>query len=120
MAGRLLPCRRGGCGSLVRGGGLCPKHRKAERQLLDRQRGSAHSRGYGRAHERWARQILNRDLICVCEGYGCTHEPGACGRPAEHADHIDGDNTNRSMDNGQGLCAGCHSRKTAKENRRWG
>ncbi len=132
MPGRLLPCRRGGCRELVRGGGLCEKHARAKRVQYektdaaksarvryDKQRGSAASRGYGAEHRRWAKQILSRDIICVCKGYGCDHAPGQCGHPAEHADHIDGDNQNRALDNGQGLCARCHGRKTLREQNRW-
>lgn len=37
-----------------------------------------------------------------------------CGRmPSTDADHIDGDTTHNERSNLQGLCRGCHSRKTA-------
>lgn len=58
--------------------------------------------------ERWGRlreQILHRDPICV-----------KCARAAAtDVDHIDGNAYNNDLDNLQGLCKSCHSKKTWKE-----
>ena len=40
--------------------------------------------------------------------------------PATEVDHIDGNVWNMSRENLQPLCLECHSRKTARENGRWG
>lgn len=65
--------------------------------------------------------ILRRDPTCRCAG--CPHcTPNGCNRPSTIADHIlnhaacqragiDPD----TLDNGQGLCGGCHDVKTRAE-----
>lgn len=58
--------------------------------------------------ERWGRlreQILHRDPICVkCERAAATE-----------VDHIDGNAHNNDLENLQGLCKPCHSKKTWRE-----
>ena len=68
-------------------------------------RPSASARGYGRRHQKWRLLILARDPICKI----CNREPST------EADHIDGDNTNLSVSNGQGLCKSCHGSKTREQ-----
>jgi 5-methylcytosine-specific restriction endonuclease McrA len=72
-------------------------------------RGSSCGRGYGRAHRRWSKTIIGRDLIC--------QDCGA--RLAEEADYIIpivNGGSRYTMSNGQALCKSCHSRKTRINN----
>src|SRR5690606_26070474 len=78
-------------------------------------RASAARRGYGRVWQRLRRMQLRREPLCRAGR-------GGDKRAATEVDHIvalvDG-GTNES-DNLQSLCKGCHSRKTAAENRGFG
>lgn len=76
--------------------------------LYDLRRGTVAQRGYGARWQRLSKAVLARDVICQHNG---------CELPATEADHIipkpkGGQDT---MDNLQGLCKPCHSRKTASE-----
>ena len=101
----LIPflCEHPGCNARTTGEWLCDQHRRQ----VGRERPSASKRGYGRMHQRWRRMVLHRFPIC-----------NLCKRaPSTVADHIvplsqDGGWT---LENGQGLCASCHGRKTAGE-----
>ncbi len=109
----LHPCNQAGCPMLT-GGRYCDAHAKKNEQEYDLARGTATERGYGVKHRKWRSVILNRDPLCVlCLRKGIVV-------PSTEADHIDGNNRNLSYDNGQGLCKGCHSAKTAREQSRWG
>jgi 5-methylcytosine-specific restriction protein A len=69
-------------------------------------RPSAAKRHYGAHHRQWRKLVLARHPICQ-----------DCGRaPSTNADHIVAlrDGGTWEMENGQGLCASCHSRKTAR------
>lgn len=61
---------------------------------------------------KWRRiraMVLAEQPLCVhCEKRGRL-------TPALHVDHIDNDSHNNKRSNLQGLCAECHSRKTATE-----
>lgn len=110
------PCARPGCPELV-DRGYCERCERRRRQAQDRGRLSAARRGYGRRWQRLRLMILARDPMCRCGLDGCDHEPGRCVRPSEHVDHIvprarGGDDSEGNL---QGLCAGCHSRKTVLE-----
>lgn len=100
------PCAQPGCYTLTLTG-WCPSHRPASEHV------SAAKRGYGRPHRRWRELILARDLIC------CGWPAGvACWDPATQADHIipiAKGGQPLDLDNGQGLCATHHSRKTRSE-----
>lgn len=96
------PCPVPGCGKLTNGG-QCPEHRLASEHA----RGKTAERGYGEHHRRWRLLILHRDPICK-----------ACGNaPATEADHIQPlrDGGDWSLENGQGLCKPCHTRKTNRD-----
>ncbi len=83
-----------------------PMHRPSRLPTPDR-RPSAAARGYDRRWQRLRKMVLARDPVCK-----------ACGREvSEHADHIQAKAAggSDSLDNLQGLCAGCHSRKTATQ-----
>ena len=110
------PCARPGCSALVERG-YCERHAQPDHQRYDRHRESAARRGYGRRWRRLRLMILARDPVCTCPLDGCDHEPGRCVRGSEPVDHIvpkvrGGDDSEENL---QGLCAGCHSRKTARE-----
>ena len=75
-------------------------------------RPNAYRRGYtdGR-HRAWRKAVLVRDA------YTCRHCARVCGKKGEaHADHIVPvavrPDLRYEVDNGQCLCASCHSRKT--------
>lgn len=71
----LTVCSKPGCPALT-DGGRCVAHRRQ----ADRQRGTAHQRGYGSRHRLDFRDaVLARDPICTFEG-GCTE-------PSTDADH---------------------------------
>jgi 5-methylcytosine-specific restriction enzyme A len=106
------PCNAPGCPKLTTDR-HCDTHKRVAEERGDKERGTATERGYGAEHRRWRMMILARDPLCVvCLKEGRT-------TPSTDADHIDGNQYNRSMSNGQGLCHACHSRKTATENNRW-
>ena len=63
--------------------------------------------------QQWKRlrlMVLSRDPICQCQD-------ASCSRPSAVVDHINGINTDMSMDNLRGLAKSCHDRKTAREDR---
>ena len=103
------PCNHSGC-LRITSERFCPEHQRQQEKLYDQARGTSAERGYGTNHRRWRQLILARDPICmVCHV-----------KQSTEADHIDGNNKNLDMDNGQGLCKRCHSQKTAQEQARWG
>ncbi|MCI0423644.1 MAG: HNH endonuclease [Acidobacteria bacterium] len=101
------PCTSTGCPELTNGG-RCLTHRRA----YEAQRGTTAERGYGGHHRRWRLLVLHRDPICK-----------SCGlAPSAEADHIKPlrDGGDWSLENGQGLCKPCHTRKTNRESRKGG
>ena len=76
-------------------------------------RPNAAARGYcDPKHKAWRQAVLLRD------GYSCRVCGRVCGKKGEaHADHIiavvQRPDLRYEVDNGQCLCASCHSRKTA-------
>lgn len=118
-------CANPECPVLVEvGSSYCPEHeREVERQAreeYERNRLSAARRGYGARWRKLRVMVLRRQPLCQ-DPYGIHEEAGEV-VPATEVDHIiprrrGGDD---SMENLQGLCKGCHSRKTAVEDGRWG
>ncbi len=104
----LSPCRHPGCPARQKGP-YCDAHKQEKWQPYDRARGTPASRGYDARHRKWRAVILARDPICkICD-------------EAESviADHIlpVEDGGDWSLENGQGVCRGCHNKKTAAETR---
>jgi len=103
----LRPCSYSGCPNLSD----CPEHvGNLAARLYDRARRDDPLRIYNTARWRALRaMVLRRDLLCR-----------ACGNEAStEADHIIPTRKGGavwSLDNLQGLCAGCHARKTRREN----
>jgi 5-methylcytosine-specific restriction protein A len=134
------PCRNPTCPALIRSGRFCPEHARE----YEARRGSPSSRGYDARHRAWRLAVLADHP--VCQDPDRRHPDHQ--EPATTADHIValvewerdaeaaalrlllrlGNGTDAawlltelhawSLLNGQGLCASCHSSKTARENRR--
>lgn len=109
------PCRKQGCGALVRdGSGYCPAHQDCLKQnkFADSRRGSRHERGYGSDWEKTRKRILARD-----SGLCQPHLKNNKYRPAKQVDHIvpkfEGGTDDDS--NLQSICTECHEAKTATE-----
>ena len=82
--------------------------------MREQERGSACSRGYGRAHQRWRMDVLKRDLFTCVE---CGHLDMDISRmEADHIRPIMAGGARFELENGQTLCVACHSRKTEREN----
>ena len=115
------PCGYPGCPELVEPGtgGRCAKHKKAERRQHDRdydkQRGTAHQRGYTANWRRYARAYLRQHPLCVCGECATLPVP----RPAQVVDHITPHRGDHTLfwdpDNHQAMATVCHNKKTAKE-----
>ena len=106
------PCAEPRCPALLeRGTARCQAHDLKRRYYAEHPRPSSTQQGYGAVHRQWRRAILARDPVCRHCGIA----------QATHADHITAlrKGGDFSLENGQGLCASCHNRKTAKEGR-WG
>ena len=71
----------------------------------ERRRGSASKRGYGWRWQKLREKVLKRQPLCPC------------GAAATQVDHVIPKRRGGkdSIKNLQGLCGGCHSRKTATE-----
>lgn len=110
-------CSAPGCPNLTQAG-RCDDHRRT----AERDRGSAHARGYGRRHEHtFRRAVLLRDPLCVCVDQAHGHGP-RCLAPSTRADHHPRDRRElvhlgldpHRPEYGRGLCASCDSRQTAQ------
>lgn len=112
------PCAKTGCRNTVQGkdrwckdhAGEQTKYQKAQ----DRRRGTAAQRGYTWRWAQYSKSYRARHPLCVeCERQGRV-------TPAQHVDHIQAvsgpdDPMFWDESNHTGLCAPCHSRKTAKQ-----
>jgi 5-methylcytosine-specific restriction protein A len=112
------PCRRPGCGALVRdGSGYCMAHQADKRigTFADPLRGSAASRGYGAAWAKRRESVMRRDrgLCQPCLLVGRV-------TPATQVDHIlaKGEGGTDDQTNLQAIYTACHKAKTAAESRR--
>jgi 5-methylcytosine-specific restriction protein A len=103
-------CTHPACPELVEGGGLCPSHLREARSRNDARRRTPEERGYDHRWYKIAQRYRQRHPVCEAEG---------CGRPSAHVHHRDGrgplgDNSDANL---QALCASCHNRLTASEQR---
>lgn len=102
------PCKKTGCPELVESG-FCESHSKGADNVRDRSKEAQERKGHY-STERWKKvrkRVLRRDPICqMCEE-----------EPSQEVDHITplAEGGDDSMENLQGLCESCHSKKTMRE-----
>lgn len=112
------PCRAFGCGNTTTDS-YCQKHAHLKREVRrrhrgsDRQRPSAHKRGYDRNWNKARRLFLQDNPLCTrCMEKGWVVS-------ATVVDHIEPHRGDRLLfwdrDNWQALCKRCHDRKTRSE-----
>lgn len=111
------PCRALGCANLSeRGSAYCAQHYKQtptyeQRRAYDRDRGTAHQRGYTAEWRVARRAFLKDNPLCVkCWAEGRIE-------PATVVDHVTPHRGDMRLfwdaNNWQALCKTCHDRKTA-------
>ena len=107
-------CRHAGCGRRIDVPGYCAAHQGDARQWDSAARAKARQskRALPTNSTAWRRireGVLRANPLCVeCEKQRRV-------TPATVVDHIDGDAMNNDPSNLQGLCAPCHSAKTARQ-----
>ncbi len=96
---------------------MCDKHTRERQQRLDAARPPAPKRGYGNNWRKMRARVLSKHPWCA-DPYQAHTTPV----PATDVDHIISKREGGTDDenNLQGLCHACHSRKTARSDRRWG
>ena len=87
----------------------CVEHKKQMNIQFEKTRETAVARGYDTRHKKWRKMVLARYPVCDI----CKHNISTV------AHHRDGNVRNIMMDNGQGLCKGCHDRLHAERGERW-
>jgi len=107
----LRPCQHAGCPLPAVRFGRCAQHAREYRQRIDAARPGSAQRGYDGEWRRIRKAYLEEHPYCV-----------RCGAPATDVDHIRPLSRGGTHDetNLQALCHGCHSRKTARHDGRWG
>ena len=115
----LKPCSANGCPELIRSGSYCTKHQTEVNRKYDQGRGTAAQRGYGANWQRLRKMVLSRDPTCK-DPFSSHHYYGhvIASTEVDHIAPLREGGTNE-MDNLQGLCKSCHSRKTATQDGRW-
>ena len=114
------PCTWAGCPALVEQGhgSRCEKHAVKARQAQDRERGTAHERGYTGAWQKARIAYLSAHPLCA------EHTRQGRVMPASVVDHIKPHKGDKTLfwdsANWQPLCKACHDRKTATEDGGWG
>lgn len=113
-------CSKPGCGTLHQGTGRCDACRTTDARTRHRSpqgRNPYTSRG----HQAFRQGVLARQPRCVCDGECGAHDT-LCARPSTVADHhplervdlIAACQDPNDPAHGRGLCASCHSGKTAR------
>jgi 5-methylcytosine-specific restriction protein A len=109
----LKPCSHPGCNELVESG-KCEKHQHAQSnkaKLYERQRGSAHSRGYDRRWQVIRHSVLSESPLCIlCQKHGRV-------TAASEVHHIIplAKGGTHDYNNLMPLCKSCHSEITIRE-----
>lgn len=113
------PCRQPGCPALTVDG-YCEQHRRDARQVVERERPTAHQRGYGRRWQAASKGFLRAHPFCACEDCAKLIHPEA----ATVVDHVIPHRGDMRLfwdrANWQPMAKRCHDRKTAREDGRWG
>lgn len=112
------PCRYRGCAEVVHGVPYCEEHARLVQRQVDANRPSPSKRGYGRRWRRLRDMYLSEHPLCQDpDGVHGSFPP-----VATEVDHILAKKLGGTDDweNLQALCKSCHSRKTAREDGRWG
>lgn len=109
------PCAKVGCPNLTKER-YCDQHKqdaKQETQRYDKERGTAHQRGYTSRWQKYRITYLVRNPLCA----ECLKVDKVV--PATVVDHIKPHKGDHKLfwdpKNQQSLCKPCHDRKTAKE-----
>jgi len=86
---------------LLTEGKYCPQHQP--KQATFNTSPEQHKYYTSMTHKRWREYILNRDPLCM----SCLKKDILT--PSIIAHHVDGDWQNIDLDNGEGICAACHT-----------
>ena len=118
----LRPCHKPRCPNLT-SRKFCAVHEQRALELArerDRQRGSAHARGYNARWERERKAFLEAHPLCMCEEHQARDDAPA-GDTVDHIIPHRGDPVLFwDQRNWQTMTKRCHDRKTAREDGRWG
>ena len=108
-------CNWPGCPEVIKAGErFCQEHWKKHWAKQTKSRNTKEGKKDNRFYssQRWRnlrKRVLSDEPFCRhCKEKGIIQE-------SQEVDHIDGDRTNNSRSNLQGLCKSCHSAKTIKE-----
>lgn len=108
------PCKVSSCKDFAANGGYCDQHQDRIRKK-DRERGTAHQRGYDAEWERERTKYLEEHPLCV------DHKRRGFIEVATVVDHIIPHKGDKALfwdkNNWQSLCESCHNRKTATEDK---
>ncbi len=109
------PCTWPGCGALTRHG-RCPAHKRVVEQQSDRERGSAHQRGYGARWRKASAAFIRAHPLCQCNE---CQEGKLRTLPSQVTDHRIPHRGDMRLfwdsSNWQAMNKACHDRKTATE-----
>ena len=104
-------CSERACPRIASTKGRCDEHATLHRGRYDAQRGTSAQRGYGARHREWRTRVLQAEPMCrMCQAEFAT--------VADHITPIRMGGSRFDVSNGQGLCHGCHNRKTAQDGSR--
>lgn len=108
------PCLVGSCKDFASNKGYCDQHQDRIKKK-DRERGTAHQRGYGARWEKDRIKFLDENPLCA------DHRKRGMVEAATVVDHIIPHKGDQVLfwdkNNWQPLCKSCHDRKTATEDR---
>jgi 5-methylcytosine-specific restriction protein A len=118
-------CSFPGCPKLtVAKHGYCPEHKTKVDSSYQKER-TVHKLYYTKRWDNLRKMVLNSQPFCADpHNHHNRYQEGRM--VATEVDHVDGNVNNNFWEIGhpdnnlQGLCKACHSRKTAREQHRWG